>query len=187
MKNFITLCISIICFFSIAISQTYTATLVIDTVDITGLKAGSDVIIPVRLVQKSGGLIAGFQLYIGFDHSMFNWKGTTEVPMPGIQNINLSLTNNLTDWMFNDNGNQLIAIWIDPALTGVEFKNGDILAEFIFSYKGGLQSGEKSLLTWGDTYEVKDGIIIKGPTEITSELMDIFVLKYINGYIFKRN
>lgn len=186
MKNFISLCISIICFISIAISQTYTATLAIDDLDITGLNSGDAVIVPVRMVEKSGGMIAGFQLFIGFDHTYLGWNGTSETPLKGIQNVHTNLKYSPGDWVFNDNGKQFVAIWIDPALTGVELRNGDVIAEFIFNYKGGLQPGEKSLLTWGDTYEVNEGIVEKGPTEITSELFDIFVLKYINGSVFIR-
>ena len=45
-------------------TNTTHATIAIGEVDISKLKPGDDVMVPVKLVEKSGGLIAGFQLFI---------------------------------------------------------------------------------------------------------------------------
>ena len=169
--------------FNITVSQTYTATLAIDDIEVKELKPGDDVIVPVKLAEKSGGLVAGFQLFIGYDHSVFSWKGTTQDPLPGINAVHQNCKYSAGDWIFNDNGNQFVAIWIDPALTGVQINKGEVIGEFVFTYQGGLQPGDKSPLIWGNSFELNEGVVVKGPTEVTSELIDIFVLTFINGSI----
>lgn len=183
MKKILIVSALILWCFNLSIAQTYTATLAIDDVVVQDLKPGDDVIVPVKLVEKSGGLIAGFQLFIGYDHTLFTWKGTTDDPLPGIRSVHPNCKYSPGDWIFNDNGNQFVAIWIDPALSGVQINNGDIIGEFVFKYNGGLNPGDKSLLIWGDAFELNEGVVVKGPTELTSELIDIFVLKFINGSI----
>ncbi len=173
----VVLCLSIL----YSQAQTYSATISVENVNIKGKVPGDDVIVPVRLIERSGGLIAALQLFIGFDHSMFSWKGTVEDPLPGIKELNPAMPYIPNVWIFNDNGSQMAASWIDPQYTGISIGNDEIIVEFIFTYKGGLKEGEQSPLIWGETFEITDGRATKGATELTSELMDNFQLTKING------
>jgi hypothetical protein len=167
----------------LSVSQTYNATLAIDEVNISDLKPGDEVIVPVRLVEKSGGKFIGFQLFVGFDHNVLSWKGTAENPVPGIKTLNPKISFQNSSWIFNDNGNQMAAIWTPPGFDGLEIGNGELLFEYIFTYLGGLNPGDESPLIWGDTFEMTEGRVTKGPTEMVSELVDNYVLKLINGSI----
>lgn len=181
MKKIIVIGFFLFAAFNISAAQTYSATIALDKIDISNKKAGDDVIVPVRLVEKSGGLMAGLQLFIGFDHSKFSWKGTTDNPLPGIKNLNSLMPYMPNVWIFNDNGSQLAASWIDPNLTGIDVANGSVIVEYVFTYKGGLKAGEESPLIWGETFELTDGRATKGATEMTSELMNNYKLTKING------
>jgi hypothetical protein len=183
MKKLIVLSFLLSVCIGISISQTYKATLSIDDVDISDLKPGDDVIVPIRFVEISGGKFLGFQLFVGFDHNILSWKGTAENPLPGIRSLNPKMSFEVSSWIFNDNSNQMAGIWSPPGFDGLEFKGGELILEYIFTYKGGLQPGEVSPLIWGDTFEMTEGIVKKGPTEIVSEKLDNYVLTLINGSI----
>ena len=161
---------------SFLFSQTYTAKLSIDAINVSELKPGDDIVVPVRLVEKSGGMIVGFQLFIEFNHSLFSWKGVSESPLPGVINFNKNMLYNASDWLFNDNGNQMVALWNDPKLTGVEMNDGDIFFEYVFTYLGGLNTGDNSVFSWGETFEQESGVVVRGITEMYSEKFDHFIL-----------
>ncbi|MCD4664327.1 MAG: hypothetical protein K8R68_03585 [Bacteroidales bacterium] len=170
---------------SFLFSQTYTAKLSIDAINVSELKPGDDIVVPVRLVKKSGGMIVGFQLFIEFDHSLFSWKGVSESPLPGVINFNKNMLYNPADWLFNDNGNQMVALWNDPKLIGVEMNDGDIFFEYVFTYSGGLNTGDNSVLSWGETFEMENAVVVRGVTEMYSDKFDYFVLTKQDGKIKK--
>lgn len=183
MKKIIVLIFLLIAISVVSMSQNYTATVAVGDVNLSKLKPGDDVIVPVKLKEKSGGLIATFQLFIGFDHSLLTWKGTWENPQPGIKNIHKNMPYSSAAWVINDNGNQMVAVWDDPNFKGVEMKNGDVFFEIIFTYKGGLADGANSVMNWGDTYEDIEGKLVRGKTEIYDEGLKNFTLTMINGTI----
>jgi hypothetical protein len=164
-------------------AQTYSATLSIDTIKISALNPGDEIRVPIRFNEKSGGLIIGFQFFIEFDHSILKWNGTMEKPQNGLIGFNEKMAYNPTDWSFNDNGIQMVALWNDPKFVGVELEKEEVLFQYIFTYLGGLKHGQKSKLTWGETFEQDKGRIIRGPTEMYSDKMDLFDLKKTDGLI----
>jgi hypothetical protein len=168
---------------SYSFSQTYSATLSIKDIDIKDLKPGDQFTMPVILKEKTGGKITGLQLFIGFDHALFAWNGTADDPESGIKQLHKAMPYLPNDWVFNDNGSQMAGAWIDPNYKGIDIKNGDVIVEYIFTYKGGLKPGGESDLIWGDKFEIIDGRATQGATEITSELIDTYILKNINGKI----
>lgn len=167
------------------IAQNYTATIAIGEVDISKLEPGDDVIVPVKFIEKSGGKITTFQLFIGFDHSILQWKGTWEEPQPGIINVHKNMPYNNTSWLFNDNGNQMVALWEDLNLVGIDIENGSIFFEIVFTYKGGVSAGMTSDFIWGDFYEEVNGNYVNGKTEIWDENVNSFNLTMINGILKK--
>jgi hypothetical protein len=87
------------------------------------------------------------------------------------------------DWLFNETGYQLATSWFDPTFAGVDLSDESIIIEFIFTYKGGLQKGGVSEVTWGSEAVEENGRIVKGVTELYSELLDYYVLSNENGSI----
>jgi hypothetical protein len=176
--------ISVVVLLSVeAFSQNYSATLAVGEVNVKQLKPGDDLIVPVILKEKSGGRLATFQLFIGFDHNLLSWKGTWEDPLPGIRNFNVNMPYSSASWVINDNGNQMVAVWDDPNFKGVDMKNGEVFFEIVFTYKGGLTAGAKSILNWGDTYEDIEGKLVRGKTELYDEDLKNFTLTTIDGIL----
>lgn len=159
------------------------ATVTIDKVDISNINIGEEIVVPIRLIDKTDLKITGFQIFIEFDHNILNWKGTWENPLPGIKEIHKNTPYVESDWLFNDNSNQLVAIWSDPNFNGVDIGKNEIFFEIVFIYKGGLEKDYESPLTWGDKYEQKEGIVVRGPTELYDEDLQKFDVTLINGAI----
>jgi hypothetical protein len=157
------------------------ATISIDKVSVATCKQGDKIIVPVRLIEKSDGLISGFQLFIEFDHTLLTWKGTWENPEAGIIKINEATPYNANDWLFNDNSKQVVGIWIDPSFKGVNIKANEVIFEVVFIYNGGLLSGGTSKLSWGRTLEQMDGKVVRGNTEMFSDSLQYFELELIDG------
>jgi hypothetical protein len=184
MKKLVTLGLFVIFLSHYSVSQTYTATIEIEKVRIDGLKAGDEIIIPLRLVEKSGGLIWGFQFFINYDHSVLTWKGTVENPLSGVKGFNDKIPYSKSDWLFNDTGYQIACSYTGGATSsGVDIRNGEIFLEYIFVYKGNLKKGEFSGINWGRENVLPPEDVFKGITEMYSELMDYFELKYNDGEI----
>ncbi len=169
--------------FSCLVSQTYSANISIDSVYISDLEPGDEIRIPIRFISSSGGLIIGFQFFIEFDHSLFSWNGTNAAPLTGVKNINEKMPFSQNNWLFNDNGNQMVALWDDPNFNGINMHYGDIFFEYVFTYKGGLKIGMTSALTWGSTFELLEGNLIRGTTELYSEQLDLYNLTKEDGVI----
>lgn len=184
MKKYIILCLSIILFEGSIFSQSLSkATIVIDKVDISSLQAGDKVFVPIRLKAVSDIAITGFQLFIEFDHSFLSWDATWENPESGIKSINPLTPFSENDWLFNDNGNHVVALWSDPKFNGIMLRNDELFFEIIFTYLGGVESGMESVLTWGTKLEQQDGKVVKGPTEIYDANLSLFELTLIDGAI----
>lgn len=164
-------------------AQMYSATIAIDNVDVSKLTPGEKVAVPVRLVEKTGGLISEIQFFIEFDHSVFVWNGTFEEPAKGIENCHPNMPWDNKNWMLNDNGNQLVVLWGEPAFKGVEIKNGKAFCEFIFIYKGLNANSKECFFSWGDEYEDINGRLVRGATEMLSEIPDLFTLTMINAKV----
>ncbi len=171
---------------SLAFSQTYNATLAIDNVDVSTLSAGDDVVIPVRLeYMDPGGLDIGFQFFIQFDHAILTWKGSNPNPTPGVTNFNPVMPYNSADWAFNDNGTALVVLWNDPTFNGVYMADGEQFFDLIFTYNGGLNQGDSSPLVFQTAKSVSNGgKLVKGPTEMYSQLFDYFVLTLNQGSVY---
>ena len=184
MKKYIFLFILVFLSVGNLFSQTYNAVLSIDTIYLKGVKIGDEITVPIRLNYKSGGQIIGFQFFIEFDHSLFTWKGTSKNPLDGVNRINNKMPYNSADWLFNDNGNQMVALWL-PTDSKVDMNKGELFFEYIFVYNGGNCNGTKCLFYWGMKNEQKDGKIVRGKTEMYSEEMDLFDLSLNNGIIIE--
>ena len=166
----------------LSISQTYSAKLAIDSISIAELKAGDKVTVPIKLLEKSGGVIVGFQFFIEFDHSLFTWMGTSSNPLNGVKNINENMPYNSNDWLFNDNGNQMVALWL-PTDMEVDIKEGDVFFEYIFTYNGNYPTDKETLFSWGTFNEQKEGRIVRGKTEMYSEKLDLYKLSFSDGVV----
>jgi len=177
--------IILICLFSFtlnySIAQAYTAALAIEDVDISGISPGEKFVIPVKFKEKSGGLIAGFQLFIEFDHNIFQWNATFDNPVSGVQNFHPKMP--ADSWMFNDNGNQMVALWEDRNYRGIDLGTDEVLVEYVFIYKGGLEKGSSSLVIWGDRNEEIEGKLVRGKTEMYDESLKNFTLTMLNGSV----
>lgn len=165
----------------VSLAQNQSATLAVGEVSVRNLKPGDEVKVPITLKTKSGGLFAAFQLFISFDHSLLEWKGTWQNPLTGVINIHENTPFDEASWVINDNGNQFVAVWDDPNFNGADLKNGDLFFDIVFIYKGGLAEGSKSIMVWGDTYEDINGKLVRGKTEIYDENLKEFDLTTING------
>ncbi|MCD4790655.1 MAG: hypothetical protein K8R37_11705 [Bacteroidales bacterium] len=183
MKKYFISGVLIFFMFGIAFSQTYSAAISVKTIDISKLKPGDEIVISIRLDEKSGGLIAGFQFFIEYDHSIISWNGTWDSPLTGVKSFYRNMPYESDSWLFNDTGNQIAASWTDPNNKGVEMANGDIFFEFVFTYMGGLERGKNSRLVWGETFEQKNGVVVRGVSEMYSEKLDYFVLTKQDGEI----
>jgi hypothetical protein len=169
-----------------ASAQTYTAKLSIDQIDVSLLKPGDELVIPIRLADRSGGLISGFQFFINYDHTLLRWKGSVEEPLSGIQSFHPLMPYSIEDWLFNETGFQLATSWFDPTFAGVDLRNESIIIEFIFTYQGGLEKDKVSEISFGSEVLLENGRIVKGVTELYSELLDYYVLNNENGAIINR-
>jgi hypothetical protein len=184
MKKIFILGIWICCCISYTFSQTYTATLAIGDVFVSGLKAGDEIIVPIRLIEKSGGYISGFSLFLEFDHKILSWRGTYLEPLNGVRNFHKNTQySNTGNWVFNDNSNQVAAIWYDPTFVGQEVLPKDILFEIVFTYNGGKFNDSNKVLSWGTTFDEIEGQVVRGVTELYSEIPDFYELTLINGTI----
>jgi hypothetical protein len=183
MKKIIVLCSLLTIIVISAIAQNNSITVAVGDINVSGLKPGDDVSVPVKMVKKSGGKLAVFQIFIDFDHTLLSWKGTWEAPLTGIKNIHKNMPYREDAWLFNDNGSQMVAVWDDPNFTGIDVNDGDVLYEIMFTYKGGLTVGNSSLFKWGDTYEDVDGKLLRGKTEFYDDSSNTFILNTINGSI----
>lgn len=182
MKKLISGIITIVIISFATYGQTYTATLAMEEVDISNIEVGEEIVVPIKLVNRSGGKILGFQFFIEYDHSIITWKGSTEDPLLGVLNFNAKIPYSPDLWLFNDNGTFLAVSYSDnPTSSGVDIPNGEIFFEYIFTYNGGLNKGEKLELVWGTKFEQEEGIVVKGATELYSELLDLYQLKLIEG------
>ena len=169
--------------FHFANSQKYTATIAIDKVDVSSIKPGDEVVVPVRLVEKSGGLVSELQFFIEFDHSIFKWNGSFEEASSGIRNCHKNMPYSPKTWMLNDNGNQLVCLWSDPTFAGVQMENGDAFCEYVFIYQGGMTADKTYSFSWGSNYEDVGGKLVRGVTELYSEIPDFFTLTKIDGFV----
>jgi hypothetical protein len=102
-------------------------------------------------------------------------------PKSGVKNFNPKMPLEGGGWVFNDNGNQMVDIWDDASFKVIDMKNGELFCEYIFTYKSELAKGDSSVLSWGKTYEVVDGRLVKGMTEIYDESVGSIILTMING------
>lgn len=167
----------------IQVSSQGVITLSIDKIDISKKKAGDKIIVPLHLNNESGIKIMGFQFFVGFDHSLMSWDGTYENPLPGATNFNEKMPVESGDWLFNDNGNQVVVLWNERSLKGVEINGKHTIVELIFTYKGGLKAGEKSPLVWGETMKDVDGKLVLGKTEMYNEEIKSMDLKLVSGEV----
>ena len=166
MNRYIVLGLFLFCLMGIGFSQEGKLTLSIGEVKVAKLNPGDKVIVPITLNNESGIKIVGMQLFVGFDHNILTWDGTMSNPTPGIQNFNENCPYSSSEWMFNDNGNQMGALWNEPSISAIAFNGSNILFEYIFTYKGGIGKGETSQLIWGKEYKDMDGRLVLGKTEV---------------------
>lgn len=168
----------------VLLSQTYTATLGIDDVVVSKLDEGDSISVPVRLLDLSGGKITGFQLFIEFDHSVFKWMGTWDKPYTGISFMSEKLINRNVNWVINDNGNQMAAIWYDPTLIGQAIESNEVLLVIKFVCLKATNKNFQSLLHWGETFEEIEGKgVVRGVTEVYSDFPDYYILTKKDGYV----
>lgn len=165
--------------------QTYKATLAIEDIDISNIEVGGEIVVPIKLVNTSGGKIIGFQFFIEYDHSIITWKGSNKDPLLGIVNFHAKIPYSPDTWLFNDNGTFLAVSYSDSNSPGVSINDDEIFFEYLFTYNGGLEKNKKLEIVWGTTFEQEEGLVVRGKTEMYSELLDYFELELINGAISK--
>ncbi len=166
-------------------------------VDISTLNVGDDVIVPVLMVNRTptgvpGSMVIGFDLFVGFDHDLLTWKGTNPNPTPGVINFHSYFTGgyNPSDWLFNDNGTEMVALWTDPTYLGGDFEDGAVLFEYVFTYEGGLDPGGSSPFTWGISKSLQGDSenkikMVKGITSAFTDFFAVFDNVYLeDGSIF---
>lgn len=185
MRNLIITLILIFGFSVISKSQTYSATIIIENIDISSLGNDEKIIVPVKLANKSGGDIMGFQLYIEYNHEFIQWNGSSEEPLSGVKNIHPSFTDLSTNWVYNDNGNFVAIVWHDPSSKGIKINEEETLFELVFNLKSEISNIDELELSWGTTLVEENGRIVKGETKMVSELLDYYELTLINGLLKK--
>ncbi len=158
----------------------YSITFQLPDINVHSMKPGDEIVIPVSIADiypkgpLKGGRCIGFQLFFEFDHELLAWKGTSDNPLPGVQNFSSFCPYSSADWLFNDNGIDQVALWIDPIYSGEYFPVGTVLFEYIFIYKGGLPEGQTSPLVWSKEEEVVDGRMIRGKTEAYTDQLKLY-------------
>jgi hypothetical protein len=162
-------------------SQSGKVTLSVGEVKVSKLNPGDKVNVPVKLINESGVKIVGLQLFVGFDHSILSWDGTMSNPTPGVRNFNAKCPYSSTEWMFNDNGSQMGALWNEASITAIEFDGEFVLFEYVFTYKGGLEKGGASPLSWGATYKDVEGRLVLGKTEVYDGDLKLIDLNFVDG------
>lgn len=157
---------------SMAFTQNRYATLKIGDVDITGISVGGTVEVPIMLQDISpDGLITGFQFFVAFDHTYLQWQGTYANPVPGVPYINPAFVGgyNASDWLFNDNGVEMVGLWIDPTFNGITLQGDNVFWTYTFTLLQEVPAGTTLALTF--TNPVKSAIVENnyaksGPTEM---------------------
>ena len=164
---------------SVTFAQPFDITFGIPDVDVSTLNVGDDVIVPVIMVSRvptgvPGSMVIGFDLFIGFDHTYLTWKGTNPAPLTGVQNFHALCPYAPADWLFNDNGTEMVALWQDPSYLGADFEDGAVLFEYIFTYEGGLVGSSPLLWGWAKSLQGDNQIqMVKG---ITAAFTDWFMV-----------
>ena len=161
-----------------------TATLRVGSTDASGLVPGDKVYVPLIVDDIStGSLIIGFDTFVSFDHDVLSWDGTTTDPLPGVQAIHPNMPYNPSDWLFNDNGDEIIALWYDPDYSGELVNPGESFLTYVFTYLGG-----ETDLVWGvnvdapTTFEPGKGLE-KGNTAMWDQYFTDFTLTLVNGSV----
>ena len=181
MKKYVILSLLFLTMIIPGFSQEGKLTISIGDVKLTKLNSGDKVIVPVTLNNESGIKIVGMQLFVGFDHNILSWDGTMSNPSPGVRNFNEKCPYSSTEWMFNDNGSQMGALWNEASITAIEFDGTHVLFEYVFTYKGGLAKGATSPLSWGAAYKDVEGRLVLGKTEVYDGDLKTIDLNLVDG------
>jgi hypothetical protein len=185
MRKLYLLGLMLIAFGISSFSQNEKIRMIIGRISVATIKPGDKIKVPLQIENESGIKIMGMQLFVGYNHDLLSWDGTLANPVPGVTNFNKKMPNNAGEWVFNDNGSQIVSLWNEPSLTtGVDLKGKSIILEYVFTYKGGLKSSESSPLKWGDAYKEVGGSLIMGKTEIFDENLNSLEVDLINGELF---
>jgi hypothetical protein len=184
MKKFILWLLLILGISTSMMGQKYLATIGIDDVDLKKNAIGEDVIIPIRLIEKSGGLFSILQFYIDYDHALLRWKGSYQNPLPGINKFHINMSYTQESWAFNDNGYEVIALWNDPKFQGVNVETNEVMIELIFTIVDKLALGNTSTISFSTKNEYIEGRQVRGVTEIIDETsINSFQLSTRSGII----
>jgi PKD repeat protein len=176
MKKLLFLVTALLISASFAIGQDQ-ITLGLGDVDLTGYTVGQEVLVPVVIVSKTPGYdVIGFDFFIEFDHTYLQWLGTPGTGLNGFTGLNpLFGAYSTGDWTWNDNEIALISLWQDPTYMGINFPDGAIVFNARFSYKGGLDPGMTSPLTWQTAKQLAGTTEIKLEKGITNVFNNFFV------------
>lgn len=161
-----------------------TATLRVGSTDASGLTPGDKVYVPLIVDDISAGsLIIGFDLFVAFDHTVLSWDGTNPDPLPGVQSIHPNMPYTPSDWLFNDNGEEIIALWYDPDYSGELVNPGESFFTYVFTYLGG-----ETDLTWGVDVDASSGFdpgkgLEKGNTAMWDQNFLDFNLTLVDGSV----
>jgi hypothetical protein len=165
---------------SMSFSQTYNATLKVGDVDLTGISVGGTVEVPIYLQAKdAGSLITGFQFFVAFDHNILEWQGTYANPVPGVPYMNPAFVGgyNSSDWLFNDNGVEMVGLWLDPSFMGIDIPDGGIFWTYSFTLLQEVPAGGMSALTFTNPVKaaiIQDNYAKSGPTEMYDQDFNYF-------------
>lgn len=162
-----------------------TLTMKIGDVDLTGVPVGGDVIIPITIPEINDGTVYTMQFFIGFDHTLFTWKGSFANPLTGIQNFHPNFPYGTPNgaWFFNDNGTELVTLW-DDASNFHTMPSPGYWYEMIFTYNGGLLEGQSAAFVWGTSGKDVGGKLVKGTTEVYDQNFNQYALTLQNGSAF---
>ncbi|MCD4790657.1 MAG: T9SS type A sorting domain-containing protein [Bacteroidales bacterium] len=159
-------------------------------IDVTGLNAGDEVLVPIT-IDNISNLLTGFQFFIETEDVYLTWNGSTTVPGPGVNYIHPNLTSLGPDWLWNDFGgtmNQMAFSWVDPTWMGITITPGDVLITLSYTYNGGLVNpGDFSPIVFGTSKSLnpEGNKLTKGVCELYDEFFGVYVLDVItNGSIF---
>ncbi len=143
---------------AISIAQPYDMTLSLPDIDVSALNVGDQVVVPLTIdYQEPGSLVAGWQLFVGYDDTYLTYSTT--------QNYNSLCA---TGWVVNGQNaqSQWAGVWTDDTFMGVSFPDGSVICEIVFTYQGGLAPGASSPLVWGTSKKVAGNKMAKGETQV---------------------
>lgn len=157
-------------------------TLKIGDLDMTGLKSGDPISIPVSMPQVDG-VVTGWEFYILFDNTVFSWEPdaflankTHLFKGSWFENINLKVHPGM---------DQFAANWLDPEFIGIVIPPDEILFTLELIYNGGLKPGDDLKIIWDFSSNESSKSEVNRKTSVVNGSFEFYEIIPIDATISK--